>query len=105
MRRKFQDVITAGGGKKTGTAQTVLDLITKLYHLERQALEQDLAHEVFREMRQERARPIMDKIKAQLDARVRTTPPKSLLGRATAYALGQWEVKVMVLVDASPVAH
>jgi transposase len=91
VRRKFHDVIKAGGGKKAGTAQTVLDLIAKLYHLEKQAREQGLAPEAVREMRQERARSVMDKIKAQLDVRVLTTPPKSLLGRAIAYALGQWE--------------
>ncbi|MUM78902.1 transposase [Pseudodesulfovibrio sp. F-1] len=49
-------------------------------------------------MRQERVRPIMDKIKALLDARVKTTPPKSLLGRAISYALGQWE-RVMVYLE------
>ena len=88
---KFHDVIKAGGGKKAGTAQTVLDLIARLYQLEKQAQDKKLAPEAVRAMRQESVQPILDKIKAQLDARVLTTPPKSLLGRAISYALGQWE--------------
>ena len=98
VRRKFHDVTKAGAKKKSGTAQTVLDLIGKLYKLEKQAREQKLDPEAVHAMRQERARPIMDKIKALLDARVKTTPPKSLLGRAISYALGQWE-RVMVYLE------
>ncbi|WP_244148958.1 IS66 family transposase [Desulfonatronum thioautotrophicum] len=49
-------------------------------------------------MRQEHTRPIMDKIKAILDERVMTTPPKSLLGKAITYALGQWS-RVMVFLE------
>lgn len=98
VRRKFHDVTKAGGKKKSGTAQTVLDLIGKLYKLEKQAREQKLDPEAVHAMRQERVRPIMDKIKALLDARVKTTPPKGLLGRAISYALGQWE-RVMVYLE------
>jgi len=91
VRRKFVDVIKTGGKKKSGgTAQTVLDLIAKLYRLEKQAREQKLDPEAVHAMRQERARPILDKIKTLLDARLKTTPPKSLLGKAIGYALGQW---------------
>ena len=95
VRRKFVEVIKAGGkkkkGSKHGTAQNVIDLIAKLYLLEKQAKEQELDPEQIKQMRQEQAKPILDKIKALLDHRHETTPPKSLLGRAIAYALGQWE--------------
>jgi transposase len=95
VRRKFHEVIKAGGkekkGPKGGTAQTVIDLIAKLYHLEKIARAQKLDPEQIKQMRQERARPIMDRIKHLLDARIDTTPPKSLLGKAIAYALGQWD--------------
>ena len=66
----------------TGTATTVVNLIGKLYHLEKQANEQKLNPGQIKNLRQERAKPIMDKIKAILDERVETTPPKSLLGKA-----------------------
>ena len=95
VRRKFVEVIKAGGKKKKGsnhgTAQNVIDLIAKLYLLEKQAKEQELDPEQIKQMRQEQAKPIMDKIGTLLDHRHETTPPKSLLGRAIAYALGQWE--------------
>jgi hypothetical protein len=91
VRRKFVDVVKAGSKKKAGgTAQTVLNLIAKLYRLEKQSRKQGLDFADIWRMRQESSRPILDKIKALLDARLKTTPPKSLLGRAIAYALGQW---------------
>ncbi len=90
VRRKFVDVLKAGSKKKKGVASTVVDLIGKLYHLESQARKQELdAHAVFA-MRQEKVAPILDKIKAHMQAAALTTPPKSLLGKAVAYGLGQW---------------
>lgn len=92
VRRKFVEVVKGGGKKnKAGTASTVIDLIAKLYHLEKKAREQKLDTDQIREMRKDRAKPILDKIKAVIDARHETTPPKSLLGRAIAYARGQWQ--------------
>jgi hypothetical protein len=91
VRRKFMDVLKSGSKKSTGgTAKTVVDFIGKLYHLEKQAREQELTPDQVRSMRQDRAKPIMDKIKSLLMEREPTTPPKSLLGRAVGYALGQW---------------
>lgn len=92
VRRKFVEVGKGSGKKnKAGTASTVIDLIGKLYHLEKQAREQQFDPDQIKQLRQERAKPIMDKIKAILDDRYEATPPKSLLGRAIAYARGQWE--------------
>lgn len=100
VRRKFMEVLKGGSSKhKAGTASTVVNLIGKLYHLERQAAEQKLDPVAIKDLRQERAKPIMDKIKAILDARSQTTPPKSLLGKAVAYALGQWDRLTVYLND------
>jgi len=100
VRRKFMDVLKAGSKKsKGGTAQTIVDLIGKLYHLEKQAREQELDFEQIRDMRQERSRPLMDKIKCLLIEREQTTPPKSLLGKAVSYALGQWSRIEVYLED------
>lgn len=90
VRRKFHDVIKTGSKKKSGTAQTILNLIGKLYKLEKKAREQQFDPDAILAMRQEQAKPIMDKIKEHLDSRVKTTPPQSLLGKAISYALGQW---------------
>jgi len=99
VRRKFKDVLKAGGKGKKGTAQTVIDLIAKLYHLEKQAREQKLSFQQIHAMRQKRSRPIMDKIKKLLLERNKTTPPKSLLGQAISYALGQWSRIEVYLED------
>jgi transposase len=90
VRRKFMDVLKAGT-KKRGTAQEVVDLIAQLYGLEKQARQAGFDADRILAMRQNQSRQIMDTIKALLLERGQPTPPKSLLGRAIAYALGQWE--------------
>ena len=68
----------------------MLDLISKVYHLEKQARAEEVSNERILTMRQKQIRPILDKIKALLEDRKMTTPPKGLLGRAITYAQGQW---------------
>jgi hypothetical protein len=55
--------------------------------------------ELIKALRAEKSRPILGKLKALLDARIATTPPKSLLGRAISYALKQWDRLVVYLED------
>lgn len=91
-RRKFIEVLDAGGRKNpNGTAQQVVDAIREIYVIEHKAKEQQLDHEGIRDLRQRESRPIIETIKRLLDERVQTTPPKSLLGKAIAYTLGQWQ--------------
>ena len=100
VRRKFMDVLKASSKKSAGgTAQTVLDLIRELYHLEKQARDKDFSIEQILEMRQEQIKPILDKTRALLVERKPTTPPKSLLGAAINYALGQWSRILVYLED------
>jgi len=100
VRRKFVEVEkTAGKKGKGGTAHAALDLIGKLYDVERQAEKQKLKPEQIAVLRAEKSRPILDKLKALLDARVASTPPKSLLGKAIGYAIKQWERLVVYLED------
>ncbi|KHK00153.1 Accessory secretory protein Asp1 [Desulfovibrio sp. TomC] len=90
VRRKFVEVEkTAGKKGKGGTAHAALDLIGKLYDVERQAEKQKLKPEQIATLRAEKSRPILDKLKALLDARVASTPPKSLLGKTIGYAIKQ----------------
>jgi transposase len=94
VRRKFVEVEKAsknGKNSKGGTAHAVLDLIRKLYAIEKKALVAKLSPEQIKALREEESRPVLSKIKALLDKRVQTTPPKSLLGKAISYALNQWE--------------
>jgi len=100
VRRKFIEVEKSAGKKVTGgTAHAALDLIGTLYGVERQAEKQKLKPEQIAALRAEKSGPILDKLKALLDARVASTPPKSLLGRAINYALKQWDRLVVYLED------
>ena len=92
VRRKFMDVIKISKReKKGGTAQEIVDLIGQIYDLEKALAQQKLKPDRIKEERQKHIVPILDSIKAILDQRSATTPPKSQLGKAIAYALNQWE--------------
>lgn len=100
VRRKFVEVLKAGSKQKKGVASTVVDLIGRLYHLESQARKQELDPDAILAMRRERVAPILDKIKAHMQAASLNTPPKGLLGRAVSYGLGQWSRIEVYLQDA-----
>jgi transposase len=101
VRRKFVEVDKASRGKnsKGGTAHAVLDLIGKLYAIEKKARAEKLSAEQVKDLRDKESRPVLSKLKALLDERVQTTPPKSLLGKAIGYALNQWERTCRYLED------
>ena len=84
-------MIKAGAKKnKSGAAQTVINLIGKVYQKEKQARLDELTPDEIRALRREKIKPLLDKIKNILLDRKPAVPPKSLLGQAIGYALGQW---------------
>jgi transposase len=91
VRRKFVEVIkgTKGVGK-AGIAQGIIDQIGRLYDVERRARQEGLDWGQIVALRERESRPILNEIKAELDKRNATTPPRSLLGKAIGYALNQW---------------
>jgi transposase len=90
-RRKFMDVIKAQGKKrKSGAADEAMRYITKLYALEKKARTDGLSLQEIYQMRQEKAKPILDDFKKWLSKKSLQTPPKGLLGKAVSYALNQW---------------
>ena len=98
VRRKFMKVVKGTKGKnKTGVAKEVLDLIGRFYQCEKAWA--DLAPEDRKLQRQEHAPPLLNAIKAILEQRVKTTPPKSLLGIAVNYAWNQWPLLTVYLED------
>ncbi len=68
----------------------MLSQMQQLYEIERQAREANLSHDERYRLRQESARPILITIKAWLDQQVREVLPKSVMGKAIGYTLGQW---------------
>lgn len=82
-RRKFIDAKTAQGKNKTGKADVVLSLIGKLYGIEAhiKAKSSDEKYQT----RQEKSKPIIDKINQWVIDNREKTPPKIKLGEAITY--------------------
>jgi len=86
--------------KTAPVAQEALDLITELYRVEHDAKEQRLSEAAHLAFRKQRAGPIRQRFKAWLDAQRSRHPPKSPLGVAIRYTLGQWAELGVFLDDA-----
>lgn len=82
-RRKFIDAKTAQGKNKTGKADVLLSLIGKLYGIESNinTKTSDEKHQV----RQDKSKPILDKINTWVANNREKIPPKSKLGEALTY--------------------
>lgn len=95
VRRYFFDSL-----KTAPVAQDALDLITELYRVEHDAKEQRISTSSHLEFRKQRAGPIRDRLKLWLDRQLEQHPPKSPLGVAIRYTLGQWDELGVFLDDA-----
>jgi transposase len=70
-----------------------------LYEIERTAKELELNSAQIKQMRNEEAKPILDKFKKWLDKQSLTALPKSSFGKAVNYCLNNWEALCMYLAD------
>jgi transposase len=95
VRRRF--VEATHGRKNTAAAHQMVALIRKLYQSERNAKESSPAAR--KALRQEQAKPILDKIKQWLDQKVNQVLPKSPLDTAIAYTLKLWPKLTTYLED------
>lgn len=95
VRRRF--VEATHGRKNTAAAHQMVAFIRKLYQIERatKALEPDKRKVI----RQEQAKPILDKIKTWLDGKATKVLPKSPLGTAITYTLKLWPGLITYLED------
>ena len=89
VRREFHDVVKASG--RGTNADVAVEFIKSLYLIEREADEKGLSWDQRKDLRQLKAVPVLDKFHLWLEEMKQATPPKGLLGKAIAYALGQWE--------------
>lgn len=96
-RRKFYEASKVS--QKKGVAKSFLGLIQKLYLIER-SHEGRSAQERY-EGRQREAKPILDKIYAELEEYRSKVPPKATLGKAIAYAWNEWPYLTRYLDDGS----
>ena len=99
-RRKFVKVINAKSGKKKkGVADKAINIIGSLYQIERFAKEADLNPDSIYQLRQEKAKPILDKFHRWLLIKSDITPPQGLLGKAVNYTLKYWDRLVRYIED------
>ncbi len=89
-RRKFVEAQKAAGKQsKTGKADMAVNMIAKLYAIEKEA--KPLSPEDRYTLRQGKAVPQLEKIRAWLDKTLHSTLPKGLLGKALGYLDKNWE--------------
>lgn len=102
VRRKFKEVVQAGGQfAGEGLAREALDKIRQLYRIEKEAVVNGLFNdtdELYNE-RQKRSKPLLDKFELWLKENAPKAPPKSLLGKAFSYTLGQWHRLIRYVLD------
>lgn len=92
-RRKFTDAIKAvGKNAAPGVSHKVVKIIKSLYAIERKATEDKLTYNEIYDLRQEKAKPILDELKKKLDKWSNALPPKSRAGMAVQYFLNDWDV-------------
>ena len=100
-RRKFVDVVKADkSSKKSGkmrSADIAIRYIKKLYAIEKEA--KGLTAEKRFQLRQEKAKPILDNFGLWLRETYPKTPPKGGLGMAIYYSLQQWQRLNVYLED------
>ena len=96
VRRKFVDAITAN---PESIASEVVELIGKLYDLEREFKSKGLNPKEVRQERQLRSKPILIEINEWLTTHEKNVPPTSTLGKAISYALNNWEALIVFIKD------
>jgi transposase len=104
VRRKFVEVVQAvdkarkGKERRGGSADEAVMKIRRLYEIERRAEDMKLKGADLVEFRHEHALPLLEEFQLWLDARVGSTPPTGLLGKAMNYTIKQWN-RLVVYVD------
>lgn len=97
-RRYFVE-ITKQTQKKKGLAFQVVNLIGKLYLIEKALKEEQASSKQIQHTRQTKALPILTQIKALLDENALKLLPQSPIGKAVHYMLTHWEALNQYIKD------
>ncbi len=99
-RRKFVDAQKAQPkGKTNSKADHAVATIGKLYRIEKDAKNKGLSFDERHALRQQKAKPIIDKLKAWLEKKQPEVLPRSLTGKAMTYLSNQWPRLIRYLDD------
>ena len=80
-------------------ADEALNYIGNLYQIEKDAQRRQLDAAQIHQLRQQKAKPLLDEFKDWLEAKRSLTPPKGLLGQAISYTLANWQKLVIYIQD------
>lgn len=94
-RRKFEHALD----NNPLLAAEMMILFGELYDIERMGREANLSPESLKELRQQKAKPVLDKMEAWLRKHLIQVPPKSALGMAIAYTLNLWPRLIRYIDD------
>jgi len=103
-RRKFVEVVQVvdkarkGKERKGSSADEAVLKIRRLYEVEQEEKTRELTGAILVQFRRERALPLLEEFHDWLKARVGSTPPTGLLGKAMNYTLKQWP-RLILYVD------
>jgi len=98
-RRKFTDAQKARGkNKKPGSIDVALSYIRKIYAVESEAKRKGIFGDQLLNLRKEKTKPVLDVFFKWLSKKSLQVVPKSLLGKAVNYTLGQWS-RLLVYLD------
>lgn len=98
-RRKFVEAQKLQPKGKTGKPNQALAFIQKLYLIEKKTKADPPDKRL--EIRQQQAKPIIDKLQQWLQKSLPQTPPKTALGKALQYLHNQWHCLTAYLNDGS----
>jgi len=104
-RRNFVNVIKAKKKNRSNQIQPksladeALEFIGRLYQIEKEAKIKNLEAIQIYQLRQEKAKPVLEAFKIWLTAKQQITPPKGLLGKAVNYTLNHWGKLVVYIED------
>ncbi len=99
-RRKFDEALKAQKATgRGGLAAEGLALVQKIYRVEKLARELGMSDEARKGLRDEKARPVWDELRAWLDRVRRHAPPSTKIGEALGYLNNQWPLLIRVLDD------
>lgn len=97
MRKSF-DALSAKPNNKAACTQ-ILKMYDELFRIERDAKELGIVGPQRKRMREQEAKPLLDKMKKWLDAQVIIALPKSSFGKAVNYCLNNWTELTNYLLD------
>ena len=95
-RRPFAELQKAAK-KSKGLAYQALEIIGELYHIEAEIKDKSVEEKY--QIRQEQAKPQLEKLHAWLLKHVNQTPPKGKLGQAMRYLINHWQKLIRYIDD------